>query len=102
MSNKLSQEELDRTLEFCSNAFTPVKPEDRNSALDKIGSDMSANGSEFKVDLSPQEQKVVNHIRARQMMRTEDTINLNSFGTDSINGLVPNLQKGALGLIKCT
>ncbi|QKX53210.1 uncharacterized protein TRUGW13939_00286 [Talaromyces rugulosus] len=98
VSNKLTQDELNETLEFCSNAFNPVTPEDRNSALEKMGKDVTSKG--FQVDLSPEEQKVVGHIRARQMMRTEDTINISSFGTDSINGMVPSLQRGSFGLVK--
>lgn len=63
-----------------------------------MGKDVTSK--EFQVDLSPEEEKVVGHIRARQMMRTEDTINIASFGTDSINGMVPSLQRGSLGLVK--
>lgn len=97
VSNKLSQEELDKTLEFCSNAFSPVNQEDRNAVLEKIAKDVGNNS--FQVDLLPEEVKVVNHIRARQMMRTEDTINMDSYGKDSINGLFPNLRRGNLGLV---
>ncbi|KAL7952855.1 non-heme halogenase [Trichoderma compactum] len=93
---KLSQDELRKTLEFCSNAFEPVKPEDRTTMLEKLGKDPA---TAYQVDLSPQQRTVVDHIRARQMMRTEDTININSFGTDSINGFVPHLKKGELGLV---
>lgn len=96
VDSKLSQEELKKTLEFCSNAFEPVKPEDRSSMLEKLGSDPSTT---YQVDLSPQQRTVVDHIRARQMMRTEDTMNISSFGTDAINGFVPNLKKGDLGLV---
>lgn len=96
MDSKLSQDELNKTLEFCSNAFEPVKPEDRSSVLEKLGKDTS-NG--YQVDLSPQQRVVVDHIRARQMMRTEDTMNISSFGTDAINGFVPKLKRGDLGLV---
>lgn len=53
-------------------------------------------------DLSPEQVRAVNHIRARRMMRTEDTINMESFGTDAIDGYVPNVVRGALGLKKET
>lgn len=33
-------------------------------------------------------------------MRTQDTIDIQSFGTDAINGYVPNLMRGSLGLKK--
>lgn len=96
VDSKLSQVELTKTLEFCSNAFEPVKPEDRSSMLEKLGKNP---GTAYQVDLSPQQRTVVDHIRARQMMRTEDTMNINSFGTDAISGFVPNLKQGDLGLI---
>lgn len=96
VDTKLSQEELTKTLEFCSNAFEPVKPEDRSSMLEKLGQNPD---TAYQVDLSPQQRTVVDHIRARQMMRTEDTMNINSFGTDAISGFIPNLKRGDLGLL---
>ncbi|PON24531.1 hypothetical protein TGAM01_v206461 [Trichoderma gamsii] len=97
VDSKLCQAELSKTLEFCSNAFEPVKPEDRSSMLEKLGQNPD---TAYQVDLSPQQRTVVDHIRARQMMRTEDTMNINSFGTDAINGFIPNLKKGGLGLVR--
>ncbi|PTB70124.1 FAD/NAD(P)-binding domain-containing protein [Trichoderma citrinoviride] len=96
VDTKLSKEELNKTLEFCSNAFEPVKPEDRSSMLEQMGKDPTAA---YQVDLSPDQRTVVDHIRARQMMRTEDTMNISSFGSDSINGFVPHLKRGDLGLM---
>lgn len=64
--------------------------------MDKIKE--AVDGSGFHPDLSPEQLRAVKHIRARQMMRTEDTMNMNSFGTDAIGGLVPNLARGNLGL----
>ncbi|ETS03176.1 non-heme halogenase [Trichoderma reesei RUT C-30] len=96
VDTKLSKEELKKTLEFCSNAFEPVKPEDRSSMLEQLG---KCPNTAYQVDLSPDQRTVVDHIRARQMMRTEDTMNISSFGTDSINGFVPKLKTGDLGLV---
>ncbi|KAG9258401.1 uncharacterized protein F5Z01DRAFT_643164 [Emericellopsis atlantica] len=99
-NNKLSQEELNKTLDFCAFAFEPVTSEDdREKAMDAMKEAID-NGTGYHPDLSPEQLKAVNHIRARRMMRTEDTINMNSFGTDAINGFVPNLVKGQLGLKK--
>ena len=43
--------------------------------------------------------KILNHIRAKQMLRFEDTLNLNHYGADAIDGWVPNLKHGKLGLV---
>lgn len=53
---------------------------------------------DFDNRLSSEERRVLAHIRARRMMRTEDTINIDSFGADVIEGLVPRLRRGSLGL----
>lgn len=73
-----------------------MKPEDRSSMLEQLG---KCPNTAYQVDLSPDQRTVVDHIRARQMMRTEDTMNISSFGTDSINGFVPKLKTGDLGLV---
>ena len=96
VNHKLSQEELNETLEFCSVAFYPVKTEDRARVLRNMKEPVTP---ELQVDLSPYEQMVVNHVQARQMMRADDVLNIDSFGKESINGLVPNLEKGNLGLV---
>ncbi|KAI6781324.1 Flavine halogenase ascD [Emericellopsis cladophorae] len=99
-NNKLSQEELNKTLDFCAFAFEPVTSEDdREKAMDAMKEAID-NGTGYHPDLSPEQLKAVKHIRARRMMRTEDTINMNSFGTDAVNGFVPNLVRGQLGLKK--
>ena len=40
----------------------------------------------------------MNYIRARQLMRTEDTFHMENFSTDVIDGLVPHVEKGSLTL----
>ncbi|KAJ0165998.1 Tryptophan 2-halogenase [Colletotrichum tanaceti] len=109
-NGNLSQDELNKTLEFCAHAFEPVSPEADKEKVMKAVSGLSAAaaaaaatapaGSEFNPDLSVEEQNAVKHIRARTMMRTEDTFNINTFGTDAIVGYVPNLVRGSLGLKK--
>ena len=49
--------------------------------------------------LTDDEMQILNSIRAKQMLRMEDTFNLNHFGSDPIDGLAPQLKKGALGLV---
>ncbi len=56
-----------------------------------------------KVDpegLSPEELRMLKTIRARQMLRTEDSMNLNNFGTDAIDGWAPLISRGTLSLVK--
>lgn len=42
--------------------------------------------------LSPEELKVLNTIRARRMMRTEDVMHIHDFGVDAIGGYMPRVQ----------
>ncbi|KAF6842711.1 hypothetical protein CMUS01_02839 [Colletotrichum musicola] len=93
----LSQDELNKTLEFCAHAFEPVHPEVNREKIAEAAQAVP-DGSGYNPDMSPEEENAVKHIRARKMMRTEDTMNINTFGTDSILGFVPHLVRGSLGL----
>lgn len=96
-NKKLDQDVLNKTLEFCANAFEPVKSdEDKGVAMEQVKAD--PNGTAYHPDLSEDQVTAVNHIRARKMMRTEDTFNIDSFGNDAIAGYVPHLQRGMLTL----
>lgn len=44
----------------------------------------------------------MNYIRARQLMRTEDTMHMEHFSTDVIDGLAPVVERGALTLREAT
>ena len=48
--------------------------------------------------LTEDELSILNNIRAKRMLRMEDTFNLNHFGSDAIDGYSPNLKKGSLAL----
>ena len=39
--------------------------------------------------MSPDELRILNTVRARQLIRSEDTLNIENFGTDTINGMAP-------------
>jgi hypothetical protein len=68
-----------------------------------LGEEEYARGAaELESLLSPQEMHIMHTIRARQMLRSEDTLNIDTFGTDVIDGLSPNLITGSLGLQKPT
>ena len=49
--------------------------------------------------LSPEELNILNTIRAREMMDMRGQLNIDSFGTDSINGYSPLLKTGTLTLV---
>lgn len=40
----------------------------------------------------------MDYIRLRRLLRTEDTMHIEHFATDVIDGLAPNLQRGCLTL----
>lgn len=121
MNGKLSQEELSNTVDFCLNAFEHHAPEKHQAVLKKMETAVFNDGAqnapslavtsekEAKVQekvivdpegLSPDEVKILNTIRARQMLRVQDTMSIKSFTTDTINGLSPLVQRGSLGLRK--
>jgi hypothetical protein len=70
----------------------------RDAVLEKV--DGPKKPDETKEQLSEDELKVLKSIRARQMLRTEDTINIDNFSADAIDGMVPVLKRGELGLVK--
>lgn len=55
-------------------------------------------GIVYHPDLSPEQLRAVKYIRAREMMRTVDTLHLDNFAIDAFDGLAPILQTGKLGL----
>lgn len=93
-----------KTVDFCLEAYKETSPEERQAVLDKVATitennkgviDEKANLEKLTED----ELKILNHIRAKQMLRFEDTLNLNHYGADAIDGLVPNLKTGKLSLV---
>lgn len=123
-SGKLTQEEVSKTMEFCFKAFDVHAPEKTEAVTKKLEMAMLANQvaapptldttpTEAKVEakveekaiadpegLSADELRILNTIRARQMMRREDTLSIDGFSNDAINGLIPVVERGSLGLRK--
>lgn len=63
--------------------------------------DKTPRGSDEDGDIfSTKEPRVVDHIRARTAMDTKSTFGLDNFGTDVIDGMRINLQRGELGLVR--
>lgn len=107
MGGKLTHDEVVRTVDFCLNAFKETSPEERQKVLDKMA---AINGTaainpaakQSSEQLTEDELQILNHIRAKQMLRMEDTISIHHFGSDAIDGLAPNLRRGSLGLVAKT
>ncbi|KAL9114361.1 MAG: hypothetical protein Q9187_007493 [Circinaria calcarea] len=109
----LTQREISKTVDFCFRAFQPTVPEAREAVLKKLeGITVNDSGSTdpktkenieaLQTALTPDELRILNTIRARQMMRSEDMMNIDSFGTDAVDGMAANLKRGDLGLVKAT
>ncbi|KAL9607854.1 MAG: hypothetical protein Q9167_007277 [Letrouitia subvulpina] len=104
-NNKLTQEEISKTVDFCFGAFAPAASDQREAVLKKVD-DLGVSGNtlegrkELEAALSPEELRILETIQARQMLRMEDITNIDSFGLDVIDGLTPNLKTGDLGLVR--
>lgn len=127
IDKNLSQAELAKTLDFCAHAFEPTEPAEREAVLAKVEgtnghtsatttNNAASNGSAnanvketsdpkvvaaaaaFSSKLSAEESRVLQHVQARRMMRTEDTLGMGSFTADALHGRVPRLERGRLGL----
>ncbi|RYP51920.1 hypothetical protein DL768_002888 [Monosporascus sp. mg162] len=66
--------------------------------------DLKISGSardpkELEAYLSPEEMRILNTVRAREMVRSEDTVNIDTFTSDIIDGRAVNMVHGSLGLI---
>jgi len=66
---------------------------DSDGTLKEIG---DVSGKNFSVE----ELSVVKHIRARIALDTKRTFDLDNLGTNVIDGMMLNLQRGELGLVK--
>jgi hypothetical protein len=101
---KLTQGEVTKTVDFCLAAFDQTPTEKIDGVMKKLeGMKQDPKAVAAKTEdlekFTEDELKILNHIRARQMLRMEDSVNIDNFGRDSIDGLVPNLKQGALTLL---
>ena len=104
MSGRLTQSEVNKTVDFCLNAFQDTTAEERQKVLDKLqelngNSNIPIEATEDIEKFTEEELRILKHIRARQMFRMEDTFNLNHFSEDAIEGYAPNIKRGSLGLV---
>ncbi|KAL4738166.1 hypothetical protein BDV11DRAFT_206155 [Aspergillus similis] len=105
---KLTQAEISKTVEFCFRAFAHVSFEEKEALVQKLkslGHDGDAYDEnnrkaleEIEKQLTPGEQTILKTLKGRRMVRPEDSLNIDNFTLDSIDGLAPRLEKGKLGL----
>ncbi|PHH66063.1 hypothetical protein CDD81_588 [Ophiocordyceps australis] len=105
---KLSQAEISKTVEFCFKAFAHVSYEDKEALVKKL-KDLGLDGDahdeknrqaldELEKKLTPEERSILTTLKGRRMVRPEDSLNIDNFTLDSIDGFAPRLERGRLGL----
>ncbi|KAL8852078.1 MAG: hypothetical protein Q9221_003008 [Calogaya cf. arnoldii] len=111
INGKLTQAEISKTVDFCFHAFRPVDEAEKKAVLKKLENvsleqNEPANASKPKqtvemleATLTEDETRILNTIRGRQMLRSEDTINIENLAADVIDGKRINLERGSLGLV---
>ena len=105
---KLTQSEISNTVEFCFRAFAHVSFEKKEALVQKLkalGHDADASDEansmaleEIEKQLTPEEQQILVTLKGRRMVRPEDSLNIENFLLDSIDGLGPRMERGNLGL----
>ncbi|KAI4267627.1 MAG: hypothetical protein L6R38_008169 [Xanthoria sp. 2 TBL-2021] len=113
INGKLTQAEISKTVDFCFNAFRPVDEAEKKAVLKKLENmsleqnDPASDASKPKqtvemleATLTEDETRILNTIRSRQMLRSEDTINIENLAADVIDGRRINLERGSLGLVE--
>ncbi|KAH6641046.1 hypothetical protein F5144DRAFT_485144 [Chaetomium tenue] len=101
-SGKLTQGVISQSVEFCLHAFENISSEARQGVLDKLERVKADPNLETKADLeklTEDELAILRTIRARQMLRGEEALDgVKSFAQDVIDGWVPRLVRGRLGM----
>ncbi|KAJ5834970.1 FAD/NAD(P)-binding domain-containing protein [Penicillium robsamsonii] len=104
VKNNLTPAEISQTIDFCMKAFHPAPKEQRENISDKLANgaaagSSSANPALSEQTLSAEEQRILTTMRARNAIRTEDLIHIDNFSVDVVDGMVPHLKRGELGLV---
>jgi flavine halogenase len=105
----LTQVEISKTVEFCFRAFAHVSFEEKEALVKKLKS-LGLDGDaydesnrkaleEVEKKLTPEEQSILKTLKGRRMVRPEDSLNIDNFTLDSIDGFAPRLERGHLGLV---
>lgn len=103
---KLTQAEVSKTVEFYFKACAHVSYEESGALIKKLkrlgidGDACDKNNrkalDEIEKKLTPEEQSVLKTLKAHRMVRPKDSLNINNFTLDSIDGLAPRLERGQL------
>lgn len=88
----LSEDELRRTIDFCSKAFEPAALEDHLGAID----DRNEKACEARDSAKKQLQEEV--FAANKTLGAEEIMHINKFVTDKLDGFFIRFEKGSLGL----
>jgi hypothetical protein len=64
-----------------------------------MGRRLKISGSAQDPKELAEEMRILNTLRAREMVRSEDSMNLDTFTSDAIDGRAVNMVHGSLGLI---
>lgn len=96
-------------------AFQPAGEEEKKKVLKKLEAvsleqdDSAGNANKprktiemLEANLTEDEMRILNIIHARQMLRSEDTMNIENLAADIIDSRRINLEHGSLGLAKAT
>jgi hypothetical protein len=106
VDKSLTQAEIAQTIEFCVQAFGTASPKEQDAVMHKLTAinDLTRTPEDARqqldANLSADERRILTTIQARQIIRTEDTMNIDNLTLDVIDGMVPNLQRGSLGLTR--
>ncbi|KAE9409345.1 putative halogenase [Gymnopus androsaceus JB14] len=117
MGSRLSESELQRSLDFCVNLFNPTSPEEHQESSRRAhGCDEASGGSKdiggriLRVgccardagssdsDSDSMPKMVLDKINARRLVHSEYVIN--NLEAEELGGYVVRLEKGRLGLVK--
>ncbi|KAK3906045.1 tryptophan 2-halogenase [Staphylotrichum tortipilum] len=104
VGGKLTQGFVTKSVEFCLHAFDHIAPEDRAAVLEKLdsvkGDTNRPESTEDLRKLNEDELVMLRTIRARQILRTEDMMNIENFSHEGVDGYAPRLIRGSLGLAR--
>jgi len=124
MGIRLSETEVQNSLDFCKNLFNPTSPEDHESVAKTVGQELldvaapivdpaalervlapnrvPAAGKKDAGDLSNasgvSEKMVLDKVNARRIVHQE--YGINNMESEALNDFVMRLERGNLGLVK--
>ncbi|CAI7598924.1 unnamed protein product [Penicillium pancosmium] len=92
---RLSQAEVDRSVEFCTRVIQKVDSGCLANMDSSSTADFTARGAAATYSDSRHCDEVM-----MKMVRMNRILDLHSFTADPVNGMMPNVERGTLGLVK--